>query len=75
MSNLAKEVVKCIEGDSNYPLCIALDRLENLELLTKDAKKLSGLVKKEDVIQLLQDLELAMIVYLNERHDLPGGEA
>jgi hypothetical protein len=62
MSNTAQNTERC-EGDNNYPLCIALKRLDELELIGYHNHKKTGIVFKETVVELLQQFELDMIEY------------
>lgn len=57
---------RCVEGDSNYPLCLALRNLDALELMPKNSSIGSGLVKKADIAQLLQWLELELLKYYGD---------
>jgi hypothetical protein len=40
------------------PLQLSLKKLEEVELITKDSNIPSGLIKKEDVIKILEEFEV-----------------
>lgn len=70
MNNTTKPIgIDACKGDSEYPLCIALNRLDELELMPKDADQGSGLVRKDDVIQLLEEFEVKLLDYNNKQHE------